>query len=266
MAVIALASFSGAPGVTTTALAMTFAWHRPALLVEVDTAKTSSILPGYLRGQFGRDRGLTALAIAQQNNALTAAEVMEQRIELAPDRSVILGLSSIVAAQSTTALWSELGATLSTLDSAGMDVILDVGRVSVRDPRSSLLQIADSVQVLLRPTLPDIYTTAAQLTELRDLLAQAGHREYLELLLVDTPLETWPRADIVKLTNVDVSAEIVHDPRSAAVYYAGAEPSRKLTRNSYTRSITTAADLIRARVLKRQELIGARPTRQETLG
>jgi hypothetical protein len=131
---------------------MTFAWHRPALLVEVDTAKTSSILPGYLRGQFGRDRGLTALAIAQQNNALTAAEVMEQRIELAPDRSVILGLSSIVAAQSTTALWSELGATLSTLDSAGMDVILDVGRVSVRDPRSSLLQIADSVQVLLRPT------------------------------------------------------------------------------------------------------------------
>ena len=49
MAVIALASFSGAPGVTTTALAMTFAWHRPALLVEVDTAKTSSILPGYLQ-------------------------------------------------------------------------------------------------------------------------------------------------------------------------------------------------------------------------
>jgi hypothetical protein len=109
-----------------------------------------------------------------------------------------------------------------------MDVILDVGQVSVRDPRSSLLQIADSVQVLLRPTLPDIYTTAAQLTELRDLLAQAGHREYLELLLVDT-LETWPRADIVKLTNVDVSAEIVHDPRSAAVSTpapsrAGADP------------------------------------------
>lgn len=266
MAVIALASFSGAPGVTTTALATTFAWHRPALLVEVDTAKSSSILPGYLRGQFGRDRGLTSLAIAQQNNALTAAEVMEQRIEIGPDRSVILGLSSIVAAQSTTALWDDLGTTLSTLDSAGMDVILDMGRLSLRDARSALLQIADSVQVLLRPTLPDIYTTAAQLTELRELLAQAGHREHLELLLVDTPLEKWPRADIAKLTNVNVSAEIVHDPRSAAVYYAGAEPARNMSRNSYTRSITTAADLIRAGILKRAESLGARPTRQETLG
>ena len=73
-------------------------------------------------------------------------------------------------------------------------------------------------------------------------------------------------ADHGRIEDVDVSAEIAHDPRSAAVYYAGAEPSRKLTRNSYTRSIATAADLIRARILKRQELIGARPTRQETLG
>lgn len=264
MAVIALASFAGAPGVTTTALAMTFAWHRPALLVEADTAKTSSILPGYLRGQYQHAHGLTQLAVAQQNNAMTGAEILEQRLELAPERNVILGFTSVLAGQSTSALWGPFGTTLSTLDSAGMDVIVDMGRLASRDDRAALLQIADSVLIVLQPTLPDITAAAMQITELRDLLAQAGHRDYLEVLLVDTLFaERWGSADISKLLQVDVVAKIVHDERSASVYYSGKNPHPGFARSAYTKSIRAAQATIRERIDRRRESLGLRPARQE---
>lgn len=44
MAVITVTSANGAPGVTTTALALALAWPRPCLLVEADVAGGSSIL------------------------------------------------------------------------------------------------------------------------------------------------------------------------------------------------------------------------------
>ena len=50
MAVLAFASAKGAPGVTTSVLALAFAWHRPALIVEADMTGSSSVLSGFLRG------------------------------------------------------------------------------------------------------------------------------------------------------------------------------------------------------------------------
>ena len=50
MAVIALASASGSPGVTTTALGLAMLWPRPVLLVEADPTGGSGLLAGYFRG------------------------------------------------------------------------------------------------------------------------------------------------------------------------------------------------------------------------
>lgn len=46
MAVLALTSAKGAPGVSTAALAMTLLWPRAALLAECDPAGGSSVLAG----------------------------------------------------------------------------------------------------------------------------------------------------------------------------------------------------------------------------
>jgi len=58
MAVLALTSAKGAPGVSTAALAMTLLWPRPALLLEADPTGGSSVLAGYLRGTVDHSRGL----------------------------------------------------------------------------------------------------------------------------------------------------------------------------------------------------------------
>ena len=69
MAVIALTSASGSPGVTTTAVALAFLWPRPVVLVEADPTGGSAILAGYFRGTreydvgHRRTRALGAVAI-----------------------------------------------------------------------------------------------------------------------------------------------------------------------------------------------------------
>ena len=50
MALIVLASAWGSPGVTTTALGLTFNWPRPVLLVEADPTGASGVFAGYFRG------------------------------------------------------------------------------------------------------------------------------------------------------------------------------------------------------------------------
>ena len=68
MAVLALTSAKGAPGVSTAALAMTLLWPRAALLAECDPAGGSSVLAGHLRGEVDHSRGLLPLALAQQGS------------------------------------------------------------------------------------------------------------------------------------------------------------------------------------------------------
>ena len=70
MALITLCSIKGAPGVTTTALAMTMTWPRPALLVEADSSGGSAIMAGLLRGQVSQERSLLSLTMAAAHSVL----------------------------------------------------------------------------------------------------------------------------------------------------------------------------------------------------
>ncbi|MCB0909871.1 MAG: hypothetical protein KDB63_22470, partial [Nocardioidaceae bacterium] len=64
MAVVALASASGSPGVTTTSLGLALAWPRPVLLVEADPTGGSGILAGFFRGLREYDAGLVEVALS----------------------------------------------------------------------------------------------------------------------------------------------------------------------------------------------------------
>jgi len=70
MSIISLTSAKGAPGVSTTALAMALSWPRPVILIEADVAGSSSYLAGYLQGQTPHDRGLVDLAMANRGGDL----------------------------------------------------------------------------------------------------------------------------------------------------------------------------------------------------
>ena len=64
MAIIALVSAKGSPGVTTTALACALSWHRRLVLAECDPAG-GSILAGYLGGALDGPRGIGELAVGR---------------------------------------------------------------------------------------------------------------------------------------------------------------------------------------------------------
>lgn len=266
MAIVAFASLTGSPGVTTTAVATTLAWHRPALLVEADTSKTSSILPGFLRGQVDHSRGLSQLSLAQQREGLSVDNVMAQALSIAPERYLIPGFTNTAAALGTTSLWGALGAVLASLDSAGLDVLVDLGRLTPNDRRSPILQLADSVLIIARPVLPDIAGAASRIDEVRDVLTIAGHADYLNLLLIDSPLETYPPREINQVLRSNVLADLRHDPRGAAVYSLGAAEPSRFDRSPYRKSITAAQATIAQHIKDRQNRLGVRPstTREET--
>jgi len=73
MALIVLASASGSPGVSTTALGLTLNWHRPVLLVDADPTGSSAVFAGYFRGTQEPTGGLINLALALREGALAAA-------------------------------------------------------------------------------------------------------------------------------------------------------------------------------------------------
>ena len=76
MAVIALTSASGSPGVTTTALGLALLWPRPVLLVEADPTGGSGLLAGYFRGTREYDGGLIELALTSSSIHDALAEVV----------------------------------------------------------------------------------------------------------------------------------------------------------------------------------------------
>ncbi len=86
MAVIALTSASGSPGVTTTAVALAFLWPRPVVLVEADPTGGSAILAGYFRGTREYDVGIVELALS----ALPPSDALREAIGLIPDTHVSL--------------------------------------------------------------------------------------------------------------------------------------------------------------------------------
>lgn len=185
MAVIALTSARGAPGVTTSALAMAMLWPRPVVLVEADVAGSSSILAGYLRGTVSPDRGLVSLAVAHRRGVL-AERFYEQTVALVEDRvRLVPGLINAQQAASMDKLWSPLGMVLSSLERTGTDVIVDAGRLGMIHGPMPLLRSADAVLLVTKTTLPAVSSARARIEALRTDLVEFGQGEdALAVLLV----------------------------------------------------------------------------------
>jgi len=256
MAVVALTSAKGAPGVSTTALAMTLLWPRAALLAECDPAGGSSVLAGYLRGTVEHSRGLLPLALAQRHQGLEQA-LWPQTVPLtgdphatsaaagAGDRWVLPGLSDAAQAPSIAALWGPLGSLLASLERAGTDVIVDAGRLGTAHAPTALLRQADLVLLVTGTSLPAVVAARARLNLLREDLSVTGtaglngHLSSLGLLLVGEG-RPYSAKEIAAACGVPVVASVAWDPASAQVLAAGATPGRRFDTSPLVRSARAA--------------------------
>ena len=283
MAVLALTSAKGAPGVSTAALAMTLLWPRAALLAECDPAGGSSVLAGYLRGTVDHSRGLLPLALAQRHDSLEQA-LWPQTVPLTGDphaasvaagagnRWLLPGLSDAAQAPSTAALWGPLGSLLASLERAGTDVIVDAGRLGTAHAPTALLRQADLVLLVMGTNLPAVAAAKARLNLLREDLSvtsttgspgRDGQLSNLGLLLVGEG-RPYSAKEIAGACGVPVVASLAWDPASAQVLAVGAMPGRRFDSSPLVRS-TRAAISASSEIIRQRRDTFAPPTDRKAL-
>lgn len=245
MPMIAFASLSGAPGVTTTVTAWAAHTTQPTLILEADLVGGSAILAGAMAGSRAHDRSI--LALAEASGALTD-RLWEQAILLPEtrDRWLVPTVAWAGQAPALAPVWPRLAQAATTMTrDGGMDVLIDMGRIRVGEGPWPLAAAADALVLLTDATLPAINTVAVGVESLREQLRAtgSGHR------LVIAPLHAAPgtdRAHIRPFSSAEIQAAvaptlvlppIVYAPRQAAVYSAARPAPWRHGSSSYVRSI-----------------------------
>jgi hypothetical protein len=243
MAVIAFASAKGAPGVTTSVLALAFAWHRPALVVEADMAGSSSVLSGFLRGSTDHSRGLVGLSVSARQHGFTDHGLWEQCLRLGEERYLLPGIADPAQAAALTAAWTPLAAVLADLESSGVDVLVDAGRLGTAYAPMPLLRAADCVVLVTGTRLPDVYALSRRVPGLRADLAGHGDAEGLVALTVGEG-RPYTNREIETSLGIAVLGSIAWDPLSADVYSVGASPGRRFESSPLARTAAATASTI----------------------
>lgn len=253
MALIALTSARGAPGVTTTALALALTWPRPVLLLEADVAGSSSVLAGYLRGSVAHHKGLVDLALAHRRGGL-AAGLHQASFPLQGSQARLLaGLTSPAQAATLQPVWEPIAAALRGLERTGTDVLVDAGRLGAANGPVPLVRQADVALLTTRTTLPAIAAARARTGSLREDLAHQGTGEdSLGLLLVGEG-QPYSAREIKDAIPAPVVAAVAWDPVNAEVFSLGATPGRRFESSSLVRSIRAAAAAINDLVATRRD-------------
>ena len=155
MALIALAADKGAPGVTTTALALAAVWPRPVLLAECDPAGGDLVyrLPAADGGRLDQRRGLLSLAVAARRG-LQPHQAWEHTQKLNGGLDILTGVTNAEQGAGLNLLWGPVGRVLAASSQA--DVIADCGRLGVDGPLYDLLAEAAVVVLVVRASLGEV--------------------------------------------------------------------------------------------------------------
>lgn len=226
MAIYGFCSASGSPGVTTTAVGCCLSW--PGSVVLVDADSQNAVVTGLLAGQVHPD-GSILQALADIQSGKDAREsVWDQTTPLPDDdpaghrRLFLPGVRKRRALATVETMWTQLASGLAALGSAGVDVVVDLGRLDISaGVPAELMTVATEVVLFLRPTLREV----AAARECADVLAkQAGSSGKARLGLVEPAVSRlgFDDAEVTAALHLPVSARIPHDPAWAATWSDGA--------------------------------------------
>ncbi|MET8624152.1 hypothetical protein ABZW30_10430 [Kitasatospora sp. NPDC004669] len=268
MAVIAVVGGPGAPGATTTALALLLAWPlqpgRRILLVEADP-DGGAVLAGALEGRVDAVYGLRNLAVADRRGLL-AQTIWEQLIDLSPEgnaeRLLLPGLTDPAQAPGLAYTWEPLVDLLHGIEQQGYDVILDLGRSGATGASAVLARRADVVAATVRTTLRGLSAARPRLAALaEDLTAGGTGADALGLLLVaEGP---YPGAEVSREFGLPVLGVLPHAARTARVLSDGGDTTdRRFIRSELMRTARSAADELQLLVRRRRQRLApnAAPT------
>jgi hypothetical protein len=266
MAVVAVTSAKGSPGVTTTALAFTLSWASRTLLAECDPAG-GSVLAGFLQCQLPADRGLLPLAIAELRDDGLASAFRGQLVDLDPphgDKLLLPGLTDPVQAGTLAPLWGRLAAFFTDFEYAEPpgDAIVDCGRLAAEHVPWPLLDAADAVLVAVRPTLASLAAAVPATQALtRHLQEGVGSASSLGLLVIGGG--PYGDREIADNVGIPVVASLPEDVRTAWVLANGGVVR---TRSRLMRAAGGAEVPIRRFIARHRQLVPRRPVLKEARG
>jgi len=267
MALVALASAKGSPGVTTTGLAFAFSWAARTVLAECDPAG-GSVLAGYLQGQVDAGRGLMPLAVADLRhsgaNDRLESEFWAQLVDLTPpnrQRLLLPGLTDPAQSGTLAPLWNRFAGFFARLEfgDPSYDVIVDCGRLAAPATPWPLLWAADAVLLVVRPTLPSVSAAVPTLSAIRGQLSErTASLSSLGLILVGPGPYSAP--EVAGQLGAPVVATLPDDRKTADVLSTGGDV--RLSR-PLLRSAASAEARVRALIADHREQVPRRAVRRE---
>ena len=233
MSLIVFTSFKGSPGTTLTALAAAAAWptvdERRKLFLEADP-DGGSIAINY---QLGTKPGLISLAAAARKG-LARDDLWDHAQELPGGLPVVLapdGPEQATGVLRTSA--RELGEWLQQLPD--VDVIADIGRLSLGSPAVELAAGADAVLVVVRPVADQLRPAAQRMNSLAQICPRLGW-----VLIGNEP---YSETEVASAYNFPVVAVIDDDKRAAKALEDGVSPN-KVRRSNMVRSVSTMTSML----------------------
>ena len=254
MGVVAVIGAKGAPGATTSVLALAVSWPRPALVVDADLAG-GDVAAGWLAGRVGLDRGLLSFAAATRHAPRPTAPELAAHTVAVPDAPGVLLLPGLAHAGQAGALdewvWARLLGAASwpwpAADPAAgaglvrLDVLADCGRAGAGAPWP-LVSAASAVLLVTRPTLRGVHHAR----HTRD-LTQAALGDLGRVGLVVCGPGPYPAGEVARAVGLPLRAVLPDDPRAASVLSDGTTTAvRGWNRGRLGRAAATAARALSA--------------------
>lgn len=274
MALIVLASAAGAPGVTSSAIGLAMTWRQSVIMVDADPGAHQAVLAGYLRGQVPTGKGLQRVAEAHRDRRPLDEVVSDETVPLADDSTVDPAASSTdeprtdatsrrllpgFAKPANAALfgpvWPDLADTFVGYEQAGIDVLVDVGRLDRDGVPQALVDRADLVLMVTRSNLRSIAAARGCGLRLREQSRLTGSESNLGLILIGEN-QPYGRREIGNLLSIPVVSVLADDAESAVVFSDGARRSRKFGRSALAKSLHRSAEELTAQIRRRRGRLG----------
>ena len=231
---IALCSAKGAPGVTTSGLALALSWPRAVVLAELDPAG-GDVLAGYGRGEMSVG-GLVDLEVAARRGG-PARHLDGQLLRLDSEgRARLLpGLADPASARHVD--WDRLAAALAAVEDGAVDVVADCGRLRAEHFSAAVVHRAAAVVVATGSSLRAVPAATQAIADLRKREACLG----MLGTLVIGPGKPYGEREIGEALGVPVVGSLPRDEKAAAVLSDGAPAGRLFAQSALLRAARTVA-------------------------
>lgn len=231
MSCLVVSSAKGAPGVTTTALALAMTWpatDRPVVVVEADVSGGSLAA----RWNLGYEPGLLSIAGAGRRGI--DRELLLRHSQDLGGVPVLCGPASAEQARSALAtVAGHLGALGSTGD---VDLIVDVGRLWSTSPALDLARSAAICMVVTRSQLDHVQHVPSLVRTL------SGQRAAPALVSIGD--EPYRAADVAQYAEAPLLGVFADDPRGAHALGGAGGSERLLRRSPLMRSALALGETI----------------------